>query len=310
MISKEELIDALPLADDYREIKIAKKKGGWRNVLIPSPGLKKLQRRILRSLRGIWQNPYVAGVYGIHPGPSYIDHALLHSENRFLFQFDLENAFSSVNISELKKILIKILQNLFKKEEKAEELVELIVRLTTFRNTLPQGAPTSPFLYFLFITESGLIEKLWSLCPPGWKISCYVDDFIISGPKPLSPEKQEEIIRCLKDYGFGINPQKIRQFDCRQGVPLITGVRTDGIRKRISLPKKEIKRWRGIIHRATLSSNPVLIKKVEGFISSLQLIYGNALPAQIKKPYQELKGDLPPFKRLRRLRQTRLTKWM
>ncbi|MBZ9569460.1 RNA-directed DNA polymerase [Patescibacteria group bacterium] len=296
MLDKKELIKALPLANEYTETRIRKKRGGFRTLFIPSPELEKIQRKILRFFKKIWRTHY-GSIHGLRSG-SYVRHAKSHSGSRFIFVFDLENAFPSVNISKLKNILRKKISDQTKITDYFKEepltLLDLIIKLVTFRQVLPQGAPTSPFLFYLAITESGLFRKLWIICPRGYNITCYVDNFVISGPGPLKSEIQEKIFQCLEEFGFKVNPKKIRQFDCRNGAPLITGIRVDG-KGRISLPKKTIRKWRGIIHRTALETNSFareyLTRKIEGFIASLKPIYGNELPPQIKKPYLAFKNQ-------------------
>lgn len=307
------MIGALPSAEDYTEVKIPKKRGGYRTLFVPSPELKRIQRRILRFLRKIFRSRYTS-TYGLHSG-SYIQHARYHSTARFILQFDLKNAFPSVNISQLRTILLeKFLEfadglfpkvELVKLLETAEEFTDLVIKLTTYNSALPQGAPTSPFLFYIMLTKNyseedglidGLIRELIYLCPSGWKMSCYVDSFIVSGQKPLPPDIKEKMLKIIEEAGFEVNKKKTWLRDCRNGAPLITGIRVDG-KGRISLPKKAIKKWRGIIHRAAFETNSFakeyLIRKIEGFIASLKPIYGNELPPQIKKPYLAFKKNEP-----------------
>lgn len=301
MLSVEELKECLVFAKDYREIKIPKKNGGYRTILIPSPELKRIQGKILRFLKKM----YIlrdSSVFGLRNG-SYVDHARFHSDSRWIFAFDLKDAFPSVSIERVRPFLIKALrEEMFSLNQvwpmgKAEELASLISELTTFKGTLPQGAPTSPFLFFLAIEETKLVTKLFYASRP-LKISCYVDGFVISGPHPPNAKIKEKIFKCIEGAGFEANLKKTRQFDCRQGAPLIVGLRINGTEKRVSLPKKTVRKWRGIIHRATLTTDPCektdLAQKIEGFIASLKPIYGKDLPPQIKKPYLAFKTQNPP----------------
>jgi hypothetical protein len=306
MLKIEELRNALKYAIDYQEIKIPKikipkKNEDWRTIMIPSPELKKIQRKILRFL----QRTYIhrnSSVFGLRDG-SYVEHAKFHADSRWLFTFDLKDAFPSVGKQRAIMLLRKtfreriIFNNQLWPSEKTEEFICLIAELTTYNETLPQGAPTSPLLFFLAIEESGLTTKLFYAAQP-MKISCYVDGFVISGSHPPNARTKEAIFRCLEELGFEANFKKTRQFDCRQGAPLVVGLRINGTEKRISLPKKTIRRWHGIIHRAAVSTDPCektdLALKVQGFIASLKPIYPEKLPPQIAKPYflflQSIKG--------------------
>jgi len=293
LISKSELEKALPFAKDYTEIKIPKRSGGSRTLLIPSPELKKVQRRILKFLKKVFPTHY-GYINGLYSG-SYVEHAKRHSNSRFIFVFDLKDAFTSINASKVSTILFKefINQGIYPSE--STEIAELITQLTTFKGTLPQGAPTSPFLFLLAITQTRLFNELFRICPPRFTISCYVDNFVISGPKPLPDKTKQKIFECIENFGFKVNTRKTRQFDCQQGAPLITGVRVNGT-QRISLPKKKIRKWRGIIHRATLEKKILikkeLIQRIQGFIASLKPIYGENLPPQIAKPYAKFKNSI------------------
>jgi len=301
MLKVEELRNAFRYAKDYQEIRIPKKSGGWRTIMIPSPELKKIQRKILRFL----QRMYIlrdSSVFGLRSG-SYVEHAKFHADSRWLFAFDLKDAFTSVGKEQVRILLRKTFKERLIPlryewpDDKTEEFICLITELTTYNETLPQGAPTSPLLFFLVIEESGLTAKLFYASQP-MKISCYVDGFVISGSHPPNARIKEKIFRCIEKFGFEANFKKTRQFDCRQGAPLIVGLRINGTEKRVSLPKKTIRKWRGIIHRATLETDPERIEKlkgkIEGFIASLKPIYPEKLPPQIAKPYsfflQSLKG--------------------
>lgn len=172
--------------------------------------------------------------------------------------------------------------------EKTEEFICLITELTTYNETLPQGAPTSPLLFFLVIEESRLITKLFYVVQP-MKISCYVDGFVVSGPHLPDARMREKIFKCLEESGFEANFKRTRQFDCRQGAPLVVGLRINGLEKRVSLPKKTIRKWRGIIYRAATTTDPCektdLALRIEGFMASLRPIY-KFPPAQLLKPYR------------------------
>jgi hypothetical protein len=287
---------ALKFANDYKEIKIPKKKGGFRTISIPSEKLKKTQREILIFLKKIFPEWYCE-VQGLYRG-SFIEHARYHSNSRFIFQFDLKDAFPSVNAERLRKILYQRIQAISETTLEAEYLTDLIISLTTYKGVLPQGAPTSPFLFYIFLLETGIFEKLYRI-NQNFKISCYVDGFVISSQKPIPGEMRGKIIKTVEGLRLKVNEKKIFYRDCRQGCPMITGLRIDG-KGKVSLPKRKIRKWRGIIHRAALETDPFtkeyLRRKVEGFISSMRPIYGENLPPQIEKPYQLFQSKLNPQK--------------
>jgi len=306
---------------DYQELYVPKRKGGRRRILIPSDSLKRTQREILKLLTRQFRKRH--NVYGLCPRGSYVKHAKVHSHSRFVLQIDLKDAFPSVPISKLKTILEKGLGHLNTKGS-PQTVAELVLEKTTFQNTLPQGAPTSPFLFYLVMTEGGLFSKLQSLCNHRWKTSCYVDNIVISGPKPPSLEEMKRIFEIIEKHGFKANKRKTHLFDCRQGAVLICGVsvNNDG---EIRLPKRKIREIRGRIYRAIFSLTPDTIRQIHGLVGgTLKPIYGKELPPQISKLYSRFLKACARFKRKIAIekahlkqaaipldsKQTRLTQWM
>ena len=178
-------------------------------------------------------------------------------------------------------------------EEIGQELADLIIKLTTFRGILPQGTPTAPFLFYISLAEGGLFAKVKSLFPNiipesqdryQFQVSVYIDNFVISAQKPIPPKNRKELFKTIEEFGFKVNPRKTWQQAVRSGAPLITGLRIAN--GRIILPKRKVRQWRGLIHRAIFK--PDLRPKVEGFVASLKPIYGSRLPPQLEKPYQKL----------------------
>lgn len=347
------------IRQNYNIIKIPKKEGK-RTIFIPDYQLKIIQkiihRQILRKIYKEWN----ANIYGLHTGSNMM-HACEHSNSRYIFQFDIKDAFPSININILKKVLLEKFSKELKcyklyidrykdhsdeleKMEKigdfsfldwerdclesawkdikyspfyqilgmpedldakktAKELADLIINLTTYNEILPQGTPTAPFLFYIYLERylsrrGGIISKWWNIFHRGedqnCKISCYIDGFVISSDKPISPEIREEILQSVKeDMGFEINRSKTRYQDCRNGAVMITGLVVDGT-GRVRLSQKTIKKWRGIIYRAAITGDSELIKRVEGFMAYVQSVYGKNIPAQIAKPYSILQEQNPP----------------
>jgi len=317
----KDLRNAVPLAEDYKEITIPKKGGGLRKISIPNPELMNIQKKILRFLNGSMTEKDWLVKKGRHDFISFSmikvyyysfpAHAWLHADSRFIFQFDIKDAFPSVNSQMVHETVRDLLKSSSLGNAEKEELADLITALTVYKGVLPQGAPTSPILFFLLVIRGGLFETLSCLLQnesyrwhrwlqpnlPGksqWKISFYFDNFVISGDQPLPDDLKEMIFKNVRDFGFKINEKKTWQADCREGVPLVTGLRVDGIKKRVSLPKRTIRKWRAIIHKATSNPTPESRLMIEGFIASTRPIYRGKLPMQILKPLILFRQACPP----------------
>ena len=201
------------------------------------------------------------------------------------------------------------------REEIAQNVTELIIELTNFQGFLPQGTPTAPFLFYLVLVENGILGELKSICPLffesqdryGFRISAYIDNFVISAQKPIPLENQRTMLKAVGKLGFRVNPRKTKHQGIRHGAPLITGLRitSNNGESKVVLSKRKVRRWRGLIHRAIFE--PELRPKVKGLVASLKPIYGSKdmidwdyftahgnfpqepiLPLQLEKPYQNL----------------------
>ena len=105
----------IPLKQEYKIVKIPKGKGKYRTLFIPCENLKRVQRIVNRQiLRKVWSNEQLAiryglyepRIYGLYSG-SNVTHAREHENSRWIFQFDIKDAFPSVRIDKLEEILFK-----------------------------------------------------------------------------------------------------------------------------------------------------------------------------------------------------------
>mgnify|MGYP001620184724 CR=1 FL=1 len=272
---------------------------------------------VLRLLKRFGKWGYHDGVYGLDFG-SPVSHISDHLYHRWFLLFDLKNAFYSTSVSKVKSIIKlkfterkKLLEARFELQKSRQlrifdppevrinpdgwdvaELTSLIMEIVTYQGFLPQGAPTSPFLFRLSITESaksryGLYGLIKSIVSP-WEISCYVDNFIISGSKPIPTDIREKVFDKISKRGFRVH--KIYHRDLRHGSPTICGLRINyaGEANKIVLPKKTIRKWRGIIGRARFDHSVELRRKINGFLASLRPIYGDKPLPQISQVLTKL----------------------
>jgi hypothetical protein len=132
-----------------------------------------------------------------------------------------------------------------------DELVGLILSATTYKGHLPQGAPTSPYLFSIFLADSGVVDSMREFLAEreifardgphlyftesgpvymyGWevvKLTIYADDITISSAKPIPPSVVRDLIDLIEEEsGLRINRKKILTFERRSTAPLITGLR-------------------------------------------------------------------------------------
>jgi len=180
------------------------------------------------------------------------------------------------------------------------DVFELLFKLCFHEGSLPQGAPTSPYLLNLTIWFSGMTSRLEKLQKKtigikgkaGYDFSIYADDLTFSayfsfGARPFASDgnlktvKQMIIETVEEDGHFKINFRKTRSYNSMKCHPLITGLRV--VHNRIVLPKIKIRWLRSFFHHVKNNPDPKVQAQVQGWRSYLHMIYEDDLPKQIVK---------------------------
>ncbi len=268
----------------YRVNKIRKKDGGYRTTFIPPIQLLLVQRKIKTFLVRSFQE-WSRGLYGTYKNTSYVDHVRTHSTDRYFFHIDLKNAFPSAQTEIIKPLIYEKFFERTNNKVLSKRMVNLFYDLTTlpglFR-VLPQGTPTAPFLFYLVLGKSGLVNKISSI-RGNLNVTVYVDNILVSSRNSINTIIQENIQEKVVSCGFCINNKKTAYYDKFYYQPIINGLRVAD--ERVVLPKKQLRKLRGLIHRALY--NPKLIPQAKGIIASLRPIYGG-IPPQLMNSHLKL----------------------
>jgi len=292
---EEKINEVYALRDSYKMMKKLKKDGSYRILHEPNPVLKEFQKRFLKYFLYKIPLDNFHIIKGCRPKSSHIDNAKWHSNKntRFVLRLDLKDAFPSVKKENIRSILQKFLfeeierykakefpmrplfsikraqwfRKLFKdfpqlnlfygdSKEILDDFIELVISLVTYKESLPQGAPTSPYLLNIVLSHSSLIEKIYQFL---WDnkifvskgsisqilFSVYVDDFTISSSKPIPKSVIDAIIGIIEQESpFKVNKNKTLYFKRDRIAPMITGLRLVTIKKsrqelEIELKKEE-----------------------------------------------------------------------
>ena len=205
----------------YRTTTIPKKNGGIRKLQVPDEILKAIQHQITEVL--ILPKPISHYAKAYYPGSSTIQNAKHHVGQPVVLKLDILHFFDSIRYSDVKDLV-------FPPEIYAEPLRILLTMLCYHKDTLPQGAPSSPAITNVIMVEfDEIVGRYCNL--QGIRYTRYCDDMTFSGdfdPEVVISFVHEE----LKKRGFLLNEQKtrIQRSGTRQSV---TGI---VVNEKLSIP--------------------------------------------------------------------------
>lgn len=183
----------------------------------PHKNLKDLQRKLLdTTLIHLHSDDSLFA----RKGTSTVDAVIPHISMPILITMDIKNFFPSVSHFQIKAAL--------KSRGIPDDVAKLITRLTTHKQHLPQGAPTSVELGRLVLHPVALDVKR-ALNSTGTKcaFSMYVDDVIISGPVGLK-RMIGTVFKIFEKHGFNLDKSsKLKKMLLRDGFQEALGIRTD-----------------------------------------------------------------------------------
>ena len=247
------------------------KGGGRRDIQNPKKRLKYLQKVMLvRILNKIPVGDHI-GAYV--PGRACKDTAAQHVGKGVVISMDIKDFFPSVKRSMIKRF--------FNYVGYPHRVSSLIAEILTFKNFLPQGAPTSGMMANLvadLLFDRKIIKDLRKL-DKNWTYTRYSDDIDLSHPKMQKKERIYEVIDLIRsrinEAGFQLNERKTK-LEPRFRRQKILGI---VVNEKINIPRLEYMRIRCMIHnclmhgfasqveRANVSSTGALISHIQGKIS-------------------------------------------
>ena len=175
----------------YHSVLIPKSDGSKRKLSVPDLILKTVQRSIADNI--LSQYPVSRYAKAYKPGGSVIKNALPHVGKNKLLKLDIEGFFDNILYSQVKDIV-------FYEGKYAEPIRTLLTMLCYYRESLPQGAPTSPAI--TNIVMYAFDESVGAFCNArNISYTRYCDDMTFSGDFD-----EREIIGFVKDelYKLGL----------------------------------------------------------------------------------------------------------
>lgn len=183
----------------YEQVRIPKKGGGTRKLLVPDPILKKVQRGILRHILEGRSLADSAAAY--RRGASALDHARHHTGKSLVLKLDIEDFFGSITFP-------MVLKSAFPSQYFPPSVGTLLTSLCCYREYLPQGAPSSPAISNLVMRPFDIYMEKW--CGErDITYSRYCDDMTFSGDFDADAVKRK-VYGYLHAMGFEPNRKKTR----------------------------------------------------------------------------------------------------
>lgn len=207
----------------YRHFEIPKKNGSTRTLSEPLPSLKEIQNWILEEILYNIKVSRYAKAYVRNR--SIKDHVRYHANEAQILTLDVTKFFDSIKI--------ELVENFFNHLGYSNLISNLLARLCTLNESLPQGAPTSPYLSNILMYDFD--EAIAKYCKNNeLKYTRYADDLAFSGEfnkEDLVAKVSEELIK----LGLELNDEKTILMTAKVQ-QVITGI---VVNKKIQVPKFE-----------------------------------------------------------------------
>ena len=178
----KDILEDIP--SQYKHIRIPKKKGGYREIVDPSPRLKLVQREIMSFLQNDLELHTHNAAHAYVKQRDILTNANVHKNAKMILGLDIHDFFGSIDRHTLKTQLLKI--NNINYFESKKPFLDKIIEPCLLNNVLPQGSPTSPLLSNLimiefddYVTRVAYYNNL--------KYTRYADDIFISGENIEKP---------------------------------------------------------------------------------------------------------------------------
>ena len=172
------------LEKHYHNVFIPKSDGTKRKLSVPDLILKNVQRSIVDNILIYYPISKYATAYKV--GSNVQKNARPHVNKKKILKLDIEGFFDNIIYSRVKDIV-------FYEEKFSEPIRILLTMLCYYRESLPQGAPTSPAITNIIMYDFD--EKIGEYCTEkGVSYTRYCDDMTFSGEFD-----EKEIITLVKE---------------------------------------------------------------------------------------------------------------
>jgi hypothetical protein len=246
-LSVDELRAAQPT---YRRVQVPKRSGGTRDLLVPDPATKALQRRLLQ--RVLARIPAHQAAHGFERRCSIVTNAAPHTGRAVVVRMDVIDFFGSTSVRRVRR--------LFRVLGWDAETAELLTRLTTSDGGLPTGAPTSPRLANLVnVLLDARLAALAEALGAGY--TRYADDLTFSFERDDHAALADLLgatRRIARAHGYELHVERKLQIRRRHHRQTVTGL---VVNERVALPRQR-RRWlRAVEHHLHVGREATLSRE-------------------------------------------------
>lgn len=172
----------------YRYVPQIKKDGSARHTYDAYLPLKQVQRRIVDRIlaKVIFPSYLHGGIRDVIKRRSIYSNASLHGMAKHLVLQDIKDFYPSISIAHVRVIFEKLFNF-------SPEVSQLLAELTTYNETVPQGASSSSYLANLVFwdLEPALVVRFRAM---NLSYSRFADDITISSLQPISNAQITQIV--------------------------------------------------------------------------------------------------------------------
>ncbi len=207
----------------YRVFTIKKSNGKMRSLAEPLPSLKEIQTWILENILQEVKVSRYAKAY--IKNKTLLENVKYHKNRELVLTLDIKDFFGSINVYQVEQIFLNL--------GYSSNISNLLSKICTNNEALPQGAPTSPYLSNIYLKNFDEIVAKFCI-DNDIRYTRYADDMTFSGQMD-SDQLTEFVKKELQELKLVLNASKTKLM-AKEQRQIVTGV---VVNKVIQIPKSD-----------------------------------------------------------------------